>query len=95
MCLPRSLQVSLLGCIEGLAVSLLLLLVVLGKEGPFFLAVGTFNVVNALADDAELLVQIALLLLELSDLDGDETLGIVIFEFLRYVSEWNGRCPRH
>jgi hypothetical protein len=69
---------------ERLAVRLLLHLVVLREERPLLLAVRALDVVDALRDDAQALLQLLLLLLELRDLDGDEVLGVVGFQFLQY-----------
>lgn len=82
MSLPGSLLVGLLDSVEGLAVGLLLVLVVLGEERSLLLPVRTLNVVDTLGDDAQLLVEIALLFFELGNLDGDETFGVDVLKFL-------------
>jgi hypothetical protein len=81
--LPRGAQTRFLDGVKGFSVGLLLDGVVFGEEGSFVFAVGTFDVVDPLGDDPESFGELLFLLLELGDLDGNETLCVESFQVLK------------
>ena len=81
--LPRGAQTRFLDGVKGFSVRLLLDGVVFGEEGAFVFAVGTLDVVDPLGDDPESFGEFLFLLLELGDLDGDETLCVESFQVLK------------
>ena len=83
MCLSRGAQTRFLDGVKGFSVGLLLDGVVFGEEGSFVFAVCTLDVVDPLGDDPESFRELFLFLLELGDLDGDETLCVESFQVLK------------
>lgn len=64
------------------AILLLLALVVFREEWCLFLTVRTLEMVEALVQDTETLAEIALLLIELLDLETDQLVGVVFLDIL-------------
>ena len=72
----------LLDLLEGLPVVLLLRFVVLVEKRTLLFSVRAFDVIDALRNNAQTLLQLLLVLLQLRDLDRDEVLRIVRLQFL-------------
>lgn len=80
-----SFETSLLSGLVGDPVLGLLSLVVLGEKRTFFLAVGTFDVVETFRYNTHLLIKFTFLFLELLDLETHDVIGTEVLHFLKAI----------